>query len=144
MDFQPLKETKLNQKFLWRGVLIVALCVALAIPTQAQPNSLNNLARNIIIGIVAVSVAVVVIAVVVVRESRKKRAVTGCVASGANGMNVTDEKDKRIYALSGNTADIKPGDRVTLQGKKAKPTGASAPLAWEVSKETKDFGACQP
>ena len=59
-------------------------------------------------------------------------------------MNVTDEKDKRIYALSGNTADIKPGDRVTLQGKKAKPTGASAPLAWEVSKETKDFGACQP
>ena len=59
-------------------------------------------------------------------------------------MSVTDEKDKRIYALSGNKADIKQGDRVTLQGKKAKPTGANAPPAWEVSKETKDFGACQP
>jgi len=59
-------------------------------------------------------------------------------------MSVTDEKDKRIYALSGNTADIKPGDRVTLQGKKAKPNGANAPLAWDVNKETKDFGACQP
>jgi len=33
-------------------------------------------------------------------------------------MSVTDEKDKRIYALSGNTTDIKPGDRVTLRGKK--------------------------
>jgi len=27
-------------------------------------------------------------------------------------MSVTDEKDKRSYALSGNTGDIKPGDRV--------------------------------
>jgi hypothetical protein len=134
----------LTHKFLWHGVLIAALCLVLAIPAQAQPNSLNNMARNIVIGIVAVSVAVVVIAVVVVRESRKKRTVTGCVTSGANGMSVTDEKDKRIYSLSGNTADIKLGDRVTLQGKKAKPKDANAPLTWEVNKETRDFGVCQP
>jgi hypothetical protein len=102
------------------------------------------MARNIVIGIVAVSVAVVVIAVVVVHESRKKRTVTGCVTSGANGMSVTDERDKRIYSLSGNTADIKLGDRVTLQGKKAKPKDANAPLTWEVNKETRDFGVCQP
>ena len=30
-------------------------------------------------------------------------------------MSVTDEKDKQSYALTGNTADIKPGDRMTLQ-----------------------------
>ena len=93
----------MKQKFLWHGVLIVALCVALAAPAQAQqnslPNSLDNMARNIVIGIVAVSVALVVITVVVVHESKKKRTVTGCVTSGANGMSVTDEKDKRIYAL---------------------------------------------
>lgn len=59
-------------------------------------------------------------------------------------MSVSDEKNKRIYALTGNTADIKPGDRVTLQGKVAKRKDANAPLAWEVNKETKDFGACQP
>ena len=90
------------------------------------------------------SVALVVIVVVVVHESRKKRTVTGCVISGANGMSVTDEKDKRIYALSGNTADIKTGDRFTLHGKKVNPKGANAPLGWHVNKETKDFGACQP
>jgi hypothetical protein len=131
-----------NHNFFWRGVLIVAVCVTLAIP--AQSDQLSNDARNIVIGIVAVSAALVVITVVIVHESRKKRTVTGCVISGANGMSVTDEKDKRIYALSGNTADIKTGDRVTLQGKNAKPKGANATLAWEVIKETKDFGACQP
>jgi len=133
-----------NHKFLWRGALVVALCVVLAMPAQAQPNSIDNLARNVVIGIVAVSAALVVITVVIVHESRKKRTVTGCVISGANGMSVTDEKDKRIYALSGNTADIKVGDRVTLQGKNAKSKDAKAPLAWDVNKETKDFGACQP
>jgi hypothetical protein len=133
-----------TRKCLWHGALIVILCTVLAIPTQAATDSLTTLRNNVIIGIVAVSAALVVITVVIVHESRKKRTVTGCVASGANGMSVTDEKDKRIYALSGNTADIKQGDRVTLQGKKAKPTGANAPLAWEVGKQTKDFGACQP
>jgi hypothetical protein len=135
-----------NYKFLWRGALISALCVALAIPAQAQPNSLDNMARNVVIGIVAVSAALVVITVVIVHESRKKRTVTGCVAPGEMryGMSVKDERDKQVYDLSGNTEDIKPGDRVTLQGKKAKPTGANAPLYWEVIKETKDFGPCQP
>jgi len=97
-----------------------------------------------VIGIVAVAAALVVITVVVVHESTKKRRITGCVSSGENGMSVTDEKDKRIYPLSGNTAGIKPGNQVTLQGKKVKPKSANAPFAWEVTKETKDFGACQP
>ena len=132
----------MTQKFFWRGALIVALCVALAIPTRAD--TFSDDARNIVIGIVAVSVALVVITVVIVHESRKKRTVTGCVISGASGMSLTDEKDKRIYALSGNTSDVKPDDRVTLHGKKVNPKDATAPLAWDVSMETKDFGACQP
>ena len=89
----------------------------------------------------AVAAAVVVITVVVVRESTKKRMITGCVNSEENGMSVMDEKDKRIYALSGNTADIKPGDRVTLQGKKVKSKDAKILLAWEATKNTKNFGA---
>jgi len=38
-------------------------------------------------------------------------------------MSVTDEKDKRSYALSGNTGDIKPGDRVTVQGQEDQAEG---------------------
>jgi hypothetical protein len=132
------------RKYLWRGTWIVAFCVILAMPARAADETLHDQARNAVIGIVAVAAALAVIIVVVVHESRKKSTVTGCVISGANGMSVTDEKDKRIYALSGNTADVKLGDRVALRGKKAKPKNANAPLAWEVSKETRDFGVCQP
>jgi hypothetical protein len=129
------------RKCLLRGVLIVILCVVLATPVKANGYPSGG---GIVAGIVAVAAALVVITVVVVHESTKKRSITGCVNSGENGMSVTDEKDKRIYALSGNTADIKRGDRVTLQGKKVKPKDAKTPLAWEATKQTKDFGACRP
>jgi hypothetical protein len=83
-------------------------------------------------------------AYVVIHESSKKRSITGCVTPAENGMSVTDEKDKRSYALSGDTADIKPGDRMTLQGKNIKPKDAGKPLIWETKTISKDFGVCQP
>ena len=81
--------------------------------------------RNIVIGIVAVAAAVaVVITVVLMHESRKDRTITGCVKSREMGTtNITDEKDGQVYRLSGDTAGIKPGDRMKLKGKKAKPKG---------------------
>jgi hypothetical protein len=69
----------------------------------------------------------------------KKRTITGCVNSGGNGMTVTDEKDKEIYALSGDTTGIKPGDRMRLQGKRVKSSGPHKPLEWEARKVAKDF-----
>ena len=59
-------------------------------------------------------------------------------------MRVTDEKDKRSYALSGDTTDVKAGDRVTLQGKRIKAKDAGKAVAWETKAISKDFGACQP
>jgi hypothetical protein len=130
-----------TQKCLWRAVLIVVLSVVLATPVRA--NGFPS-AAGFIAGAVAAGAAVVVIIVVVVHEASKTRRITGCVNSGENGMSLMDETDKRTYMLSGNTTDVKPGDRVTLQGKKVKPKDANKPLAWEVNKETKDFGACHP
>jgi hypothetical protein len=65
------------------------------------------------------------------------------VNSDERGTRVTDEKDKRVYTLPGNTAGVKPGDRATLMGKKIKPN-ADSTFIWETKKITKDFGACQP
>jgi|SRR2546421_2738545 len=128
---------------LWRGVLIVVLSGVLAKPAEAQSGKIVN-TGPIVAAIVGVAAAVVVVTVVVIHESSKKRTITGCVNSEENGMSMTDEKDKRLYALSGNTADIKPGDRITLQGKKVKPNGTDKTLVWEAKRVTKDFGACQP
>ena len=134
----------MTRNCLWRGVLIVVLSVVLAKPAEAQSGRIGPSAGPIVAAIVAVAAAVVVVTVVVIHNSSKNRTITGCVNSEENGMSVRDEKDKRIYALSGNTAGIKPGDRITLQGKKVKSKGTDKTLVWEAKRVTKDFGACQP
>jgi len=126
---------------LWRWVLIVALSVVLITPARAD--KLQTAGEEIVIGIVAVSAALVVATVLIIHYS-KKRTITGCVSSGETGMTVTDEKDKQIYALSGNTVGIKPGDRMRLQGKKVKPKSPDKTLAWETREVNRDFGLCQP
>jgi len=59
-------------------------------------------------------------------------------------MTLIDEKDKQIYMLSGNTTEIKPGDRMKLQGKKVKPKGPDKTLVWEARRVSKNYGACSP
>jgi hypothetical protein len=124
------------------GALIFALVVTLAAPARA--NTLQTDSHEIVAGIVAVAAAVTIIVVVVAVHYSKKRAITGCVVSGANGMSITDEKDSKVYALSGNTTDIKPGDRINLRGKKVKSKGADQTPVWEAKELTRDFGVCQP
>jgi hypothetical protein len=130
-----------------RGVLIVALSGALSTSPEAQTTDpfqgwkFPSYKGEIVGAIVGVVAAVVIVTVVV---KHKKRTITGCVNSGENGMSVTDDKDKRLYALSGDTAGIKLGDRMTLQVKKIKPKDAGKTLVWETKKIDKDFGVCQP
>ncbi len=131
----------MTSKCFWQGVLIVTLSVILATPAEAKGYPSGGAIVAAIVGVVAV---VVIVAVVVVHKSTEKRTITGCVNSGQNGMSVTDEKDKRSYELSGNTSGIKPGDRVTLQGKKIKPKDSTKTLVWETKQMTRDLGVCQP
>jgi hypothetical protein len=137
-------EGSVTSKYLWCGVLIFALGVTLSTRAEAQTGGGKIVSNGTIAGvIVGVLAAVVIVAYVVIHESSKKRSITGCVIPGASGMSITDEKDKRSYALSGNTGDIKPGDRVTVQGKKIKPKDAGKPFVWETKTISKDFGSCQ-
>jgi hypothetical protein len=106
----------MTDKSLWRGVLIVVLSVVLAKPAEAQAGAAKIVSAGTIVGAIVGIVAAVVVTVVVIHESSKKRTITGCVSSGENGISARDEKDKRTYA-SGNTAGIRAGDRITLQGK---------------------------
>lgn len=133
----------MTSRYLWCGVLIVALSVTLSTSAEAQSGGGKIVSNGTIIGVVvAVVAAVTVVAVVVIRKS-SPRTITGCVTSGDYGMSVTDEKNKRSYTLSGNTAGIKPGDRMTLQVKKVKQKDSGKTLVWETKKISKDFGVCQ-
>jgi hypothetical protein len=133
----------MTSKCAWCGVLIVVLGLALAQLAEAQliNGQVGPSGGPIVVGIVVTAVALVVATVLVIHYS-KKRAITGCVISGESGMTLTDEKDKQIYTISGNTADIKPGDRMKLQGKKVKPKAVDKTLVWEASQVTKNYGAC--
>jgi hypothetical protein len=51
-------------------------------------------------------------------------------------MSVTDDKDKRVYALSGDPVGVKPGDRMTLEGRRRGNI-------FEARSVMKDLGICQ-
>jgi hypothetical protein len=125
--------------------LIIALSVVLAIPAQAS-TSLKTQGDEIVIGVAAAAAVVaVLITVLVLHHNRSQsKTITGCVASGDSGMSIIDERDKKTYALSGDTASIKPGDRMKVQGKKVRLTGPGKTVGWEATKVAKDYGVCQP
>jgi hypothetical protein len=138
------EEDNVTSKYLWGVVLIAVLSVTRCSSAEAQTGGgkivSNGTIAGVIVGVVA---AVVIVAYVVVHESTKKGTITGCVIPGENGMSMTDERDKRSYALSGSTADIKAGNRLTLQGKSIKPKAVGKPVVWETKTISKDFGVCQ-
>jgi hypothetical protein len=135
----------MTSKCAWCGVLIVVLGLALAKPAEAQliNGQVGPSGGPIVVGIVVTAVALVVVTALVIHYS-KKRAITGCVVSGQNGMTLIDEKDKQIYMLSGDTTGIKLGDRIKLKGKKVKPKAPDKALVWEASQMSKNYGACSP
>jgi hypothetical protein len=134
----------MTSKCAWCGVLVVVLGLVLAKPAEAQfVGQVGPSGGPIVAGIVVTAAALIVVTVLVIHYS-KKRAITGCVVSGQSRMTLIDEKDKQIYVLSGDTTDIKPGDRLKLKGKKVKPKAPDKTLVWEASQVSKNYGACPP
>jgi len=87
------------------AILIIVLGLALATPARA--NTLDDDARNIIIGVVAVTAAIaVLVTVLIIRHNSPKSTITGCVQSGTNGMSLTDEKNGLNYTLAGSTLSL--------------------------------------
>jgi len=66
----------------------------------------------------------------------------GCAVSNSDGLLLQNKGDGQTYALVGETAAIKPGDRVRVSGKKEKKSSGDA-QRFVVEKLTKDYGACK-
>jgi hypothetical protein len=119
-------------RHLWKALLVAVLCVSLSEPARAE--TFDTLGKQIYAGIAVVSAALAVgIILIILHEKHKIRTVTGCIAPGS----LTDDKDKRIYTLSGDPIGIKPGERMTLEGKRRGKV-------FEARSVIKDLGACQP
>ena len=119
-----------------RRSLALLLCLAvLTNSKKAHADEFKNLAAEVIIGIVAVTVVVTVGIVLLVKHHP---ALKGCAATGPDGLELTDAAGQ-TFTLVGDLAAIKPGDRVRLSGKRQKATGGSPRFVVE---GVKDYGPC--
>ena len=129
----------MTQKYLWCGILIASLVVGLVTPARA----VNPEGVLIIIAATTAAAAIAAfVTVATIHHRRNKIVVIGCVIAGDNGMTVTDEEDKKTYLLSGSMTGIKPGDRMKLEGKRAKAKGPDKTRVWETKQVIKNFGDC--
>jgi hypothetical protein len=69
------------------------------------------------------------------------RSLTGCATSTSVGLELQTD-DHQTYALNGEVAAIKSGNRVRVGGKKSKKDSAAA-RSFLVEKVSKDFGPCK-
>ena len=96
-----------------------------------------------IVGIgVGIVGAVAVGTVVAVNHSHHN--LKGCVSSGPNGLQLSNDSDKKIYSLVGASPDVKAGERVKLHGtKQKKQKGNASNQQFLVDSVTKDLGPCE-
>lgn len=132
-----------------RLCLAFLLCLVLALPAFPQftgptfsGSGPGPSKGEIVAAIIGAAAVIAVTVVVVYRVTHKHPSLTGCVASGAAGMSLTNAKDKKIYALSGDLSALQDGQQFTVKGKKSKdPSGQ---FAFHVEKITKSLGPCHP
>ena len=125
-----------------RRALALVICMVL-LPANAPARAstdLNTQANEIADGILAVAATIVVVGVILVVHY-KPATVKGCVVSGPNGLELTNNSDKLTYELTGATSAIKPGEVIKVKGKK-KHSKDSANPTFTVKALSKDYGAC--
>jgi hypothetical protein len=127
---------------LLRTSMLLVLSFALAVPATAQ-SGLGRIgpSNGEIAGIlVGAGAGIAVVTVVIYRTMHKHPTIVGCVHRGPDGLFLTNQKNNKIYPLSGE-ASLKADEQIAVKGKEVKdPSGK---LSFHVEKITKDYGACQ-
>lgn len=104
-------------------------------PGYTPPNGGYGTGKAIGIGVgAAAGVAVLYLAL------HHQGAVTGCVRSAGDGVNLVDEKNKKTYLIVPGSVSLKPGERVQLRGRKSKDEAGT--LTLQPTKMVKNLGAC--
>jgi hypothetical protein len=120
----------------WVTAVIVS-CLLFTGTREAKADSLQN---QVILAFVGVAVAAAAITVGIVYAVRHNPSLKGCVEDGPGGLQIRNEGDSRTWTLLGDTAQVKPGERVRVSGKKKKVGSGESPELI-VEKLNKDYGA---
>jgi hypothetical protein len=139
-------ECRKREGFLFRILIILILALLSVSPVLAQgvapaPGGNIGASNGEIAGVLAgAGAAVAVIVILIYHETHKHHNITGCISSGADRLSVVNEKDNKVYVLSGDSGSLKAGERVTLNGRQLKDS-SGAP-GFRVEKLERDYGAC--
>jgi hypothetical protein len=126
---------------LQKKLTAIVLCISFFVfaPRHAKAQVAPSAAQAV--GIFAVIAAVGAgIAVGIMVAVRHHPSITGCAAANGDSLTLLSEDDRQSYALSGDIAAIKAGDRVRLSGKKK--SDRSGNHMFEVLTFRKDYGPC--
>jgi hypothetical protein len=121
-------------------VAVCALLVTEADTAKAQIGVTKSQADWIVVGIAAIGAGIGLGIYFAVRPHG--HSLTGCAGSGPAGPELASESDQQTYALTGEVAGIKPGERIRVSGKKGRKS-AGARAQFLVEKLNRDFGPCK-
>jgi hypothetical protein len=126
-----------------KALIVGAMILSGALsPAYGQSSSSGSLDFTKDIVGIGIGIGAVVAIVVVVAVNHSHHVMNGCVLSGPNGLEL-QTADSKTYALEGDFAGIKAGERVKIHGSKVKKAkGASGPVVFKVEQLKKDYGAC--
>ena len=105
-------------------------------PGYSSPGYGSGKAIGIGVGAAAAGAVVLYVAL----HHHHQTSVTGCVQSSDSGLSLADEKNKRTFSLVSAGADLKPGERVEVAGKKS--AGPGGVESFQATKLVKNLGAC--
>ena len=119
------------------------LCTGASSPAGCSSSGSIGPSNGELVGAAVGIGAVIAVAIIVPIEiSRSHHIVTGCVVTSASGLELHTSEGKS-YALDGDAASIKAGDKVKLHGSKLKKTkDSTGPGVFRVEKLTRDYGPC--
>lgn len=123
------------------------LCAALI--GCCQPNEPN--CRNVSIGPsgaevagVAIGVGAAAATVIAVEVHHAHHTLNGCVSGSPARISLQTQRGAQTYVLSGNLANVTPGERVRVHGTRIKQDKRSTSVpTFLVESKTKDYGPCK-
>lgn len=98
------------------AAVLVATALLICQPAEGQTGGIGPSKGQVAGALIGAIAAVIVITVGIVYVVKHKPSVTGCAVESPSGLTLQNEADHQNLRLTGNTAGIKPGDRVKVNG----------------------------
>jgi hypothetical protein len=140
---------RMNSRFgvaAFAGVAVL-LCSGATAPAGCGSNgssgSIGPSNGEVVGAAVGIGAAIAVVVVVLVEVDHSHHSVSGCVVTGLNGLQL-ETSDSKSYALAGDAASVRVGDRVKLHGSRVRKTKeSSGDQVFKVASINRDYGPCK-